>query len=159
MDKQKIYLLLEKYYAGDTSLEEEQDLRALMLKEDLPDDLRQQAALFQYFQQEKTSRKYDAAMPIFNGKAKKATVKPLRNWVLGIAASILILIGFGTVVYQFQNAPLQQESQQDTYDDPNMAYEEAKKALLLVSTKLNSGKKYQLHIDKLKHLNTHETDE
>lgn len=61
-------------------------------------------------------------------------------WVTGIAASLAIILSIGLLYkntsYNTQNVQL---VLRDTYTDPNQAYAETEKALLLISSKLNKG--------------------
>ncbi|NJO68831.1 MAG: hypothetical protein HC830_05690 [Bacteroidetes bacterium] len=65
---------------------------------------------------------------------KKEKSHKLRYWSLGIAAGLAVLIGFTFLLKQNSNANLE-----DTYQDPQIAYLEARKVLLYVSQTLNKG--------------------
>jgi hypothetical protein len=66
------------------------------------------------------------------------------NWQ--IAAAIVLLVSIGALVLnrQFNSSKsvTNQKVVEDTFEDPQLAYEETKKALLLVSSKLNKGNAY-----------------
>ncbi|MCK4465557.1 MAG: pyruvate ferredoxin oxidoreductase, partial [Bacteroidales bacterium] len=49
MDLQKIEKLLQKYYNGETSLEEEEVLRTFFSSRDVPDHLEAEKELFSYY--------------------------------------------------------------------------------------------------------------
>lgn len=51
MSTEKIKRLLEKYTRGESTLEEERELRELLAREDLPEDLRSWHDLFDYFRE------------------------------------------------------------------------------------------------------------
>src|SRR4030043_247255 len=77
-------------------------------------------------------------------------ILPVRSvrWISGIAASVLILlslwIGLGRDLIQQRHSG----RFADTFDDPHLAYLETKKALLLVSEKLNAGTKELQYLKK-----------
>ena len=68
-------------------------------------------------------------------------------WYTGAAAVILILLGL-FIDMQIKKNGLY-EVRQDTYDDPYIAYAEARRVLYLVSDKMNSGRKPLKNIEKL----------
>ena len=59
------------------------------------------------------------------------------RWVVGIAASLLLLFAAGAIVYQNENKPPQTEL--DTYTNAKDAYAETSKALMKFSKTLNKG--------------------
>ena len=60
---------------------------------------------------------------------------------------ILILLGIFLDLQIRRNSPL--EVRQDTYEDPYLAYAEAKKVLYMVSKKMNTGRKSLKNLEKL----------
>jgi len=140
MDYNKIRALLEKYWEADTSLEEEALLRRFFVthREALPEDLREAAPLFGYFQAE--SEKELPALP-------EASILPLRrarpwqHW-MKYAAMLLLLAGVGYSIQQFRHKQQQLDLyawQQDTFTDPEKAYRETEKALELLARNLHKG--------------------
>ncbi len=140
MDYNKIRALLELYWEGETSLEEEETLRHFFVThtQALPEDLREAAPLFRYFQAEKEQELPAWETPKVVPMNKR---KPWQHW-MKYAAMLLMLAGTGYSVQQFY-VRLHELSatswQQDTYQDPVKAYEEAQKALQLLSKNLNKG--------------------
>lgn len=59
------------------------------------------------------------------------------RWVVGIAASLLLLFAAGAILYQNENKSPQTE--QDTYTNAKDAYAETSKALMKFSKTLNKG--------------------
>ncbi|CAL1518330.1 hypothetical protein [Chitinophaga sp. MM2321] len=143
MDYNRISALLEKYWEGETSLEEEALLRGFysVHHPDLPDELKEAAPLFQYFHEEaervfeEPSGKVVEAVP-----AKIMQLSPFRHW-MKYAAVLLVAIGIGYAMKQHQ----QQERaavvalQEGDMNDPQKAYAETKKALQLLAKNLNKG--------------------
>jgi hypothetical protein len=147
--------LLEKYYNGETSLEEERMLHWYFQTQDVPMHLKPDEEIFRYHYKqtneeaspdltEKLSRLIDE-----QGR-KSRFILPVRTirMISGIAASILLLfalwMGIGRDFMQKRNPG----RFADTYDDPQLAYVETKKALLLVSEKLNAGTKELQYLKK-----------
>lgn len=147
MESQKIDEWLEKYWKGETSLAEEAQLRRYFQEEEPPPHLRSVAALFQH---------YDAPQRLDDGFDEQL-IKHLREqkavpmWpnLLKIAAVVaLFLLGALWVKHTYLDAPAPAPVAvaPDTYEDPERAYEEAKQALLLVSSLMNEGTQ---HLTKL----------
>lgn len=138
--------LIEKYWAGETTLEEEKVLKAYFEKEEIEEELVTFAPMFHYW---KDAKKTTFQQPLDNILIhSNAKVKPLKvvnrvYQIRKIAAAILVLImiGFG---YQKIQTPSKGE-RIATYwankeiKDPQEAFLKTKAALLLVSKKLNSG--------------------
>ena len=136
MDTKKIELLLEKYFEGETSLEEEKTLRNYFATEDIPDHLasyRDQFGYINELRQSATSDDFNAFGKIDKEKNKEnspqvgimssdfSAIKStsgwnnqLNNtmvWSLRIAAGIiLLLVGFsaGLLINQKNGIPNQQ---------------------------------------------------
>ena len=122
--------LIEKYWNSETSLAEEAKLKAYFAQENLPAEHLQYKALFDFYEKEA-----NRSMPT---KRKRS----LRPFFLAIAASLAILISMGVFYTTQQEEREQIALTTDTFEDPEEAYQEAKKALLMISAQLNSGKKY-----------------
>ena len=56
MDSKRINELLSKYWNCETSLEEEAELREHFKASNIPDELKETAPLFQYFEENKKNR-------------------------------------------------------------------------------------------------------
>ncbi|MFD2570798.1 HEAT repeat domain-containing protein [Spirosoma soli] len=97
--KQDIDKLLERYYDGESSLEEEKQLRQFFQKDPVPEHLQTHAAQFRYFAEARTQH---PSLLFSNQLAAKMNppapgpVRRLTNWVARIAASLaLLIVGFG----------------------------------------------------------------
>jgi hypothetical protein len=140
MDYNKIRELLEKYWEAATSLEEEALLREFFVKHQhaLPEDLREAAPLFRYFQAE-NDRELPAEPPA--SIVPITGSRPWQHW-MKYAAVVLIMAGLGFSVQQFRQRLHQLEIadlRQDTFSDPEDAYKETQKALELLARNLNRG--------------------
>lgn len=136
MDSEKIDELLGKYWNYETSLEEEEQLRALFRNGETPEHLAEAGNLFRYFDEQKNKALPDVAfdtkvMRKIQGPAK-ATVRALLFNTMRIAAGIAVLIAAVWLVRLEVRKSTPQEMA-DTYDDPKMAFEETKKALMMIS--------------------------
>lgn len=128
----KIEILLEKYFEGETSIAEENELKAYFASSDVAQHLEQYKSVFGFFSQAQ-SQQFKATIPL---KAKKRTNVA---W-LSIAASFVVLAGVAT--FMFTNTTKEKPSNLSdlgTYDDPEVALAETQKALTLVSQKINVG--------------------
>ncbi len=138
MKPAKLELLIEKYYAGETSSGEEKELKAYLLAEDIPEvylELREQFEIMDLMSKEQLSDDFDTKlMESIIGEKKKSKAFIGSFWVLGIAATILlfITIWFGTDL-------LQPKTVYGTITDPGLAFNETKKVLEEVSKKMNKG--------------------
>lgn len=127
MELHNINELLDKYFDGNTTLAEEKQLKAYFSSDNVAPEHAQFKPLFGYYTAEQTSE---------TQKVFKFNKKPNRQW-LWTAASVVVMIGIGLTV--LQKNPTQPE-QLGTFDDPEMAYQEAQKAFQLIAENLNKGK-------------------
>jgi len=129
MELDKIELLLEKYFQGDTSIAEENELKLYFSSLNVAQHLEQYKLMFGYFSQAK-EQQFKQGIPLLSKKRQVA-------W-LSIAASVIVLLGIGTYTYvNYDNAG--QSQNLGTYDDPEEAFKETQKALALLSNHVNTG--------------------
>jgi len=140
MDYNKIRALLEKYWEAATSLEEEEALREFFVthQHPLPEDLREAAPLFRYYQQE-----IDRELPAepVTGVVPISKARPWQHW-MKYAAVLLIMAGIGYSIQQQRvkhDQLIVADFGEDTYKDPEVAYKETQKALQLLARNLNKG--------------------
>ena len=143
---EEIKRLLDRYYDGTTTEEEEEVLRTYFNGSDIDASLREESVIFTALQssecpvptgmEERLSRQISQWNSL-----EVATQRTIRHinlrWVVGIAASMLLLLATGAIVYQNENASPQIE--QDTYTNTKDAYAETSKALMKFSKSLNKG--------------------
>jgi len=136
MDSNKIEELLKKYWACETSLEEEQQLQTYFKSGEIPEQLKDTAALFQYFDQSKKKSLNDSA---FEQRVLSQVAQPAKGKVIRlvyntmrIAAGVAVLMAAIWFVRKEVRTTTPQ-AVVDTYDDPQLAFEETKKALLMIS--------------------------
>ena len=163
MDWIRTDYLVEKYWEGETTVEEERELKRFFRL--LPPDVlsgplsaprREAANLFRYYAAAETEqplgKAFDArllrqleARPFAPSTQWGWLVNPLR-----VAACLLMVIATVLVSrHEYRKAAETRRTELETYDDPRRAYEETKKALLLISVQLNAGKAYAGEIRKI----------
>lgn len=129
----QIKKLKEKYWNGETTVEEEKKLKTLLHKQEgnNPEKI---------FFEELEERKQD------EGKIEFTYPKTRNNFIWkisSIAATIIILIAFAIGYNSYE--------QPDPYEitNPEQAYEVSLQALRLVSSELNKGMTYSSRIEKI----------
>ena len=145
MDSKNLEQLLEKYWNCETTLEEEQQLRAFFQNGTIPDAMKDTATLFRFFEAEKNKTLQE--------NFEKTVTKELRQRQGGkiismvsfaniarIAAGVLVVVVATYFIRQEVRKSYPQELQ-DTYSDPKMALEETKKALLMISNSFNKAQR------------------
>lgn len=128
MELKQIEILLEKYFEGETTLQEEKELKAYFSSNNVAPHLDMYVPMFTNFQKQKEIQ-FTKALPL--QPRKQNNVK----WI-GVAASVVVL--FGTLLY-FNN----QNTSKDlgTFSSPEEAFLETQKALHMVSLEVNKGVK------------------
>ncbi|SFF84647.1 hypothetical protein [Prevotella sp. KH2C16] len=140
-----IQTLIDRFYDGKATEEEELRLMDFFAGNDVPAKLQEEKDFFrQYF-------RLDEAMPddlelesridewntVEKSFGRKAMSKSLR-WAVGIAASLLLILSLGVFLNQQEDAS-SFALQEDTYTNPEDAYKETRKVLMLFSENLNKG--------------------
>ena len=147
MDSDKINELLQRYWNAETSLEEEQQLRTFFAREPVPENLKETASLFRYFDQQK---KLGVDDPAFDSELKKKIKAPAGKvinfsmvQVARIAAGLFVVVAATFFVRQeIKKAyPDEPTAEEDTYSDPKVAFEETKKALMMIGKSFNKAQK------------------
>jgi hypothetical protein len=132
MEFNKIEDILEKYFQGETSIAEENELKEYFSSSNVAQHLEQYKPMFGYFSQVK-EQKSTQEIPL---KTKKQNVA----W-LSIASSVVVLLGVGTYFYVSEKnaAPVVAQTELGTYDNPEEALAATQKALALLSSNVNVG--------------------
>ena len=134
MGLDRIEKLVEKYFEGETSIAEEKELKVYFSSTDVAQHLKQYQSIFGYFAQAKQEALKTEFPLLSKIHSKKRNVVA---W-LSIAASVVVFLGIGTVMYLNSNDSYQFVSC-NSEDDPEKVLKETQKALALVSEKLNTG--------------------
>jgi hypothetical protein len=143
MDSEQIKILIEKYFEGETSLEEEAQLSTYFNSDRVGDELKTYQPLFAFFKIEKQI--------VLPEKVQKAKVVPYDfRKVLKISriAAMLVLAAGSFWWFNKQKvvksdttiaALMDKNDLNDTEESPEIAYQKAKAALMLVSSKMKRG--------------------
>ena len=154
MDYNMIKDLLDKYWNCETSLEEEAELRTYFSSGEVHKDLKSYAPLFQYFKSEsgiRISKDFDKKITRQFETGEKPAKQRFLSIFYKVAAAVIFILFFVTIHQRFIDVKDKAVTVvKDTFDDPEKALEETKKALLLVSEKWNKGKS---NISKLSEFN------
>ncbi|MDW8849048.1 hypothetical protein SD960_03010 [Flavobacterium sp. MMLR14_040] len=132
MELNRIEDILEKYFQGETTIAEENELKEYFSSPNVAQHLEQYKPMFGYFSQVK-QQKSTQNIPL---KTKKRNVA----WI-SIAASVVVLLSIGTYFYvsEKNTAPVVAQSELGTYDNPEEALKATQKALALLSNNVNVG--------------------
>jgi hypothetical protein len=133
MESDRIEIILEKYFQGESSIAEEKELKNYFSSSNVAQHLEQYKPLFGYFSQVKEQR-LTQEIPL---QTKKRNVA----W-LSIAASAVLLLGIGSYFYlnnTNNTTPVVAKSDLGTYDTPEEALAATQKALAMVSHNVNTG--------------------
>lgn len=137
MDSKKIDDLLNKYWNCESSLEEEQQLREYFKGRQIPHQHKETAMLFRYFEDRKKKTldggSFDKEVMVkIRSNSPAGKLAFLSYNAMRIAAGVAVLV----VAFWFVKTEVRKSTPQeivDTYDDPKLAFEETKKALLMIS--------------------------
>lgn len=150
MDSNRIDELLNKYWNCETSLEEESELREYFKGQGFPEQHKETAALFHYFNENKKKTLSDVS---FDGRVMEKVKSPGKGKVvklvyntMRIAAGVSVLVIAGWLVRNEIRKSTPQEVA-DTYDDPKLAFEETKKALQMISKGFGTAEKKAKNIN------------
>jgi hypothetical protein len=146
MEYKNIKDLIEKYWAGETDLQEESTLKTYFSSADVHPSLTQYKPLFSYFQEAKEEVHLDsieaAVMEQIQHKAVPTEAKVISiGRILKVAAAVLVLMGATTFFYkQIMTNESERIVVYDEESEKLEAYLELKAALALVSNKIDNGK-------------------
>ena len=144
---EKVRKMLERFYQGETTLEEERWLQDYLSSTTVSEEFLADKELFIAFKgtEESISVPGDLNSKILEtiDREEHRQLKSRRISLFslsGLAAGLLALIAVYVFFLRTDNSVQLAEYQMvDTYEDPMDAYEEAKKTLAFVSNKLNAG--------------------
>jgi hypothetical protein len=149
MKEEKLKELLERYYNGDTTSEEEYLLKEYFSGNNILPGYEAEKEIFRYYSADEKATAPSGnlesrileAIDILEEKQKlkNAFFERNRLIILSVAASLLILIG-SYYFFLYKTEP------KDTYNDPQIAYAETKQILYDISVKLNRGTEALQHV-------------
>lgn len=125
--------LLKKYWEGETSLEEEKQIKQVLSSTD-ENILHSEKTMFSFFENEKKIK--------FNGKLPSKGSKVIKhNFIrsISIAASIVMLFAYGTLIYTNNGIGNQNNIVRHEITDPDEALEITKDALAMLAVNYKKG--------------------
>jgi hypothetical protein len=153
MEQDKIRELLDKYYQGNTSAEEEAQLKSFLADPAVASSLRKESGWLaemsaevpepseNFYARLEALTRHDTAtgtrMTHMPGESPQTRMTPLRGrlrYAMGLAAAAAVMTG----AYLLFNYMGRMEIQ-DTYKDPEIAMAEVRSILMSVSEKMTSG--------------------
>ena len=148
MDYKKIESLLDDYWNGVTTLDQEKELVEFFTKEEVPAHLKEYQPLFQFFSEEKeneVSTSFEANLIAALEKERvdesnpETKVRKLWTPLLRIAATVALVLGMFFMHQNYEFDTGNEFAMTDTFETPEEAYRETMKALQLVSKKIDKG--------------------
>jgi len=156
MDQKEIRALLERFYSGESTLHEENILREYFSGDQVDPEFTADQDLFLYqIQKVKDKQEIpDISNEIWNSLIKEdahknKAVRSLPYLYLRIAASVVILVGSFFIIKNQVFDTMNTIQYTDTFDNPELAYQQTKETLLYVSAMLNSGAEHLEPIQKI----------
>ena len=149
MDFKEREHLLQKYWNCETSLEEEKQLREYFGSDDIPEQLKEIASVFRYFEEAKKKSLNDVAFDrqvMRKINPRQGQIRRLVYNSMRIAAGLLVVIAATWFIRTEVRQTIPQEMV-DTYDDPELAFEETKKALLMISKSFGTAEQHAKKIN------------
>ncbi|MDT8400932.1 MAG: hypothetical protein RQ743_04490 [Bacteroidales bacterium] len=131
--------LLEKYYDGTSTADEEQKIFELLERKDLPSEFYEDRLLMEGLHGDIPEPSPDLDVRIMTvideSEKEKIIMSGKRRLysIVSVAAGILIILSFWFVLAD-------KSGLKDTFDDPQLAYNETVKVLYQLSDNLNTGR-------------------
>lgn len=140
MNREELKRLLGRYYSGESTGEEENNLREYFRRDDIPEGYDTEKIIFGFYTTEneipEPSQGFEARLiESIDAYENKHVAREKRRFIfsfMSVAAGILILVASYFLVVQTSKS-------QDTFKDPHIAYAETMKILMDVSSRLNRG--------------------
>lgn len=150
MEAKKIKQLLQRYFKGESTLKEEQQLKEYFHSANIDEELKEYSDYFTGISDlanETRDENLENEIMDFifrNEPETKSTNRRIWQSIAGIAASVLILTGITLFIIRHEKKPFQ-----DTFDNPETAYAYAEQTLEYISAKYNKGMLELSNFDKL----------
>lgn len=149
MDSNRIAILLERYWNCVSTVEEEQELKAYFEQEEIAEEFKEVASLFNYYNKQRTltleDKGFDKRIIEKVSISREPKVRKLetnfQNYMRVAAVIVIVITGslvFRMGIWQGEKPPLVMV--EDTFTTPEEAYAETKKAFELIASKMNKGR-------------------
>ncbi len=144
MELHEVERLLEKFWQTETTLEEEQQLRAFFAKGAVPPSLKAAGDLFAFFEAERSkslAQPFESAVTKQLKRRQGGKLISMIGWgnMARIAAGIVVVVAATFLIRQ--EVRKRYSDDVDTYTDPQLAFEETKRALQMISNTFGKAKK------------------
>ena len=158
MEIKHIVELLDKYYGGKTTLEEESELKHFFQQDNVPSELQADRKLFMLYPRlaqqpislpPELEKRLSANIDQWekeNQPTRRRLLPPsIKRWSIGIAACLLIGIGIGYYQHKIELEPT------DTFDDPALAYQETQRTLQHFAIDFQKGEEQVVKVEETVH--------
>jgi hypothetical protein len=147
MNEEDLRKLIDKYYEGKSTDDDERLLRAVLSSTDLPAEFEPDRQILGYFRDKMSVPEPSAGFEnrirrnvrSESGYRRSAGARRIVISALGMAAGLLLLLA--SYFFLARDSGIK-----DTFDDPKLAYAETVKVLIQVSAKLNQGTRPLQHV-------------
>lgn len=145
MGSKELEQLLERYWNCDTTLEEEQAIREMLSQKDVPAHLLIYRDLFLWQKEQSqltASENLSSRIENITKSEDKKTIKISEYFypVLKVAVSVLIVLSAGIGAYtHYQDQENLERNYSETYTDPELAIQETRAVLGIISSSLTKG--------------------
>lgn len=145
MDLHEVEQLLERYWQCETSVEDEQRLRDFFAAGNIPSSLKGPSDLFLFLSAEKgktLALNFEGTVTKKLKERREGKVIHMLSYgnMARIAAGIVVVVAATFLIRQEIRKSYPKELQ-DTYSDPQIAFEETKRALQMISNSFGKAKK------------------
>lgn len=144
METKYIEILLDKFYAGESTIEEEKQIAEFLFRDNLPEKFLPDRKVFEVLNENDVElpsdsvRKIESLINSFADKTstRKLKIKNIKYWSVGIAASLALMF----TINMFQKSNQAEETLLvDTYENSDEAYKAIMEALQLFSENFSKG--------------------
>jgi len=154
MNEEELKRLIEKYYNGESTEQEENILKDYFRKENIPEGYEAEKLIFSYYAEtaEIPGPSIDFEARIMAGidsSGRTIAAQKLKRYILPVlsaAAGLLILVGSYFLI-------VKKAETDDTFTDPQLAYTETIKILRDVSSQLNRSARILEPVGKINEMN------
>lgn len=133
MELQNIDMMLKHYLEGESSLEEEKQLRAYFSSGNVAPQFKEYQVLFSFFKEEKKN----TYQPVRETQHRKKAY----TW-FSIAAGVAIMVG----IFIFGPTPQQNSG---VVKDPEVALQKTKEVLHMIAQQMNNGKENLVYLTEI----------
>ncbi len=151
MNSKKAEALLKKYWEGSTSQKDENELKSFFSTKEGASH--KDAEFFSYLNTKREDAPLDESfddqiIESIHSNSQSTRSIGIKFWYMAAAIALFLTVGIILKNSYTTKDTVPQTVMVDTYDDPQKAFEETKKALLFLSSKLNESSEYAAQLSK-----------